>query len=178
MADLEITRFQARFRDGVRPNLFKVTLHFPPGLTGFTDAGRDSELLVKGASLPQSTLPQIEVPYLGRQLKIPGDRIFPEWTITVFNHQDFALRDAFESWMNVLNSHLGNVGAVDPANYFSDAEVEQLDRNGDVLSTYLIKDMWPSEVSPIELSYDSSNAVEEYTVTLQYHYWEKPGVTT
>ena len=44
-----------------------------------------------------------------------------------------------------------------------------------VLRTYKFYSIFPTNVSQIDLSYDSSDAVEEFTVTLQVQWWEAAG---
>ena len=46
-----------------------------------------------------------------------------------------------------------------------------------VLYTYTVQDIWPSEIGSIDLSYESSDAIEEFTVTFQVNYMERGGVT-
>ena len=50
-------------------------------------------------------------------------------------------------------------------------------QGGDVLYTYTVRDIWPSEIGSIDLSYESSDAIEEFTVTFQVNYMERGGVT-
>lgn len=161
---------------GARPNLFKVTLPFPTFAAGAGET-RQLSFLAKGAQLPASTIGVINVPYRGRQLKVAGDRIFPEWTITVINDTSFAVRDAFEKWMNGINEHQNNVG-LDIVEYQVDAKVEQLGRNNDVLSAYDFKSIFPTELSTVELSFETNDTLEEYSVTFQVNWWEKTGVTS
>lgn len=137
---------------------------------------RKLQFLCKAASLPASTVGIIPVPFRGRQLKIAGDRTFEEWTITVINDTDFSIRNAFEGWMNTINAHVANVGPSGLNSYIQQAKVEQFTREGPSinpapLKTYLFEGCWPSTVSAIDLSYESGDAIEEFTVTLQYQYW-------
>lgn len=133
--------------------------------------GRQLSFLCKAASLPPSQIGPIVVPFRGRQLKVPGDRVFPEWQITVINDTSFQIRDAFEKWMNGMNDHISNTGALG-LTLAQDWKVQQLSRQGgEVLRTYNFSSCWPSEVGPIELSYDNTDTIEEYTVTLNYQYW-------
>ena len=122
--------------------------------------------------MPASNIAQIEVPFRGRVLKIAGDRTFDSWTITVLNDTDFAIRSAFENWMNAINRVSDNTGLVNPADYQENAFVYQLDRDGDVLRKYKFYSVFPTQVSPIELSYDQGTGIEEFTVELQVLYWE------
>ena len=190
--DRTIDRFKSKLTGGgARPNLFEVALDFPEGTTG--DAGDVSKdfndkvrFLVKAANLPASNITPIDVPFRGRNLKIAGDRTFDVWTITVINDGDFRLREAFERWANFIIKVSDGSGTITPTDYFADWVVNQLGRastdlntRGDqsgatlpVLRRYKMHGCWPSLVSPIELSYDTADTVEEFQVTLQVQWWE------
>ena len=73
--------------------------------------------------------------------------------------------------MNTINRVSDNTGATDPASYQADAYVYQLDRNGDTLRKYHFYDVFPTQVAPIELSYDAQG-IQEFTVELQVQWWE------
>ena len=47
----------------------------------------------------------------------------------------------------------------------------QLDRDGSVLRTYRFYDVFPTQVSPIDLGYDAQG-IQEFTVELQVQWWE------
>jgi hypothetical protein len=168
----KITDFKSKLTGGgARPNLFEVVLAFPDAATPANDVLEKARFLVKAANLPASNIAQIEVPFRGRTLKIAGDRTFDTWTITVINDTDFAIRSAFEKWMNVINRVSDNTGLTDPALYQADAYVYQLDRDGSTLRAYHFYDIFPTQVAPIELSYDSQG-IQEFTVELQVQWWE------
>ena len=156
---------------GARANLFEVVLTFPDLAQPPTDVLDKSRFLVKAARLPASNIQQIDVPFRGRILKIAGDRTFDSWSITVINDTDFAIRSAFENWMNVINRLSDNTGAVNPADYQADCYVYQLDRDGQALRSYRFFDTFPTQVGPIELSYDAQG-IQEFTVELQVQYIE------
>ena len=156
---------------GARANLFEVVLTFPDIVQPATDVLDKSRFLVKGARLPASNIAQIEVPFRGRALKIAGDRTFDSWTVTVINDTDFAIRSAFENWMNAINRLSDNTGLVNPADYQADCYVYQLDRDGQALRSYRFFDTFPTQVGPIELSYDDTG-IQEFTVELQVQYLE------
>jgi hypothetical protein len=81
------------------------------------------------------------------------------------------IKNAFERWMNGINAHKSNTGLVRPQEFSVDATVEQLDKNQNTVKIYTLNSMWPSEMSAIDLSYDSSDQIEEFTVTFQYQNW-------
>lgn len=170
MAVLGVDDFKSKLRGGgARPNLFKATLNFP------AYAGGDVELasfLCKAAQLPVSEMALVTVPFRGRQLKIAGDRTFANWSVTIINDTDFAVRDAMERWMNGINAHSANTGLNNPVDYEADLVVDQLDRNGDVLKTYNFRGCFPVNVGEIALSYETNDAIEEFTVEFAIQYWE------
>jgi len=167
---------------GARPNLFEVELYFPSDIeTSNTTLSEITRFLVKAASLPASNLGVIDVPFRGRNLKIAGDRTFDPWSITVINDTDFQIRTAFERWMNYINKHEDNAGTLNPTYYQKDITVRQFGKssvtsavtpttgsgNIPVLKSYKFYGVFPTSVSAIELSYDSSDTIEEFTVDLQ-----------
>ncbi len=168
----KITDFKSKLTGGgTRANLFEVVLTFPDSVTIDTAVLDKARFMVKGAQMPASNVAQIEIPFRGRVLKIAGDRTFDSWTVTVINDTDFSIRSAFEKWMNVINNVADNTGLTDPSLYQSDAYVYQLDRDGTALRSYRFYDVFPTQVGPIDLSYDSQG-IEEFTVELQVLWWE------
>lgn len=177
MAILGVDDFKSKLvGGGARSNLFKVEMGFPAGIAGAAES-EIGGFLIKSAQLPASNIAPITIPFRGRQLQIAGDRVFEPWSILVINDTNFVLRDAFERWMNYINGHTTNTGEVTPSNYFADATVYQLDKDGNEVKGYTFRGLWPTNVSAIEVSYDAENAIEEFTVELQVQYWESNTTT-
>ena len=59
-----------------------------------------------------------------------------------------------------------------PTDYQSDAIVEQLNKAGEVTKRYDFRGIFPTNMSEIEVSYDSENQIEEFTMEFQVQYWE------
>ena len=168
-----ITGFKSKLAGGgTRPNLFEVEIAFPNETQIDNDTKEKSRFLIKAAALPASNITPIDVNFRGRILKIAGDRTFDTWTVTVLNDVDFSIRSAFEKWMNLINKMEDNTGEQDPAIYQPDAYVHQLDRDGSTLRTYKFHDVFPTQVSQIDLSYETTDAIEEFTVEFQVQWWE------
>lgn len=170
-----INEFRSQMQgDGARPNLFEVTMPFPAfALPG--SAQTKLSFMCKTAQLPGSTLGIVPVQYFGRELKFVGNRTFTDWTISVINDEDFAVRNAFERWMNGMNSHSFNVrnpSALTPNGYTVDSEVKQYGKAGDVIKKYKFLGVFPTDVSPIDVDWGSNDTIEEFTVTLSYQWWE------
>jgi hypothetical protein len=170
MAILGVDDFKSKLRGGgARANLFKATVNFP------AYAGGDVELtsfLCKAAQLPASVMNVIEIPFRGRQLKIAGDRTFESWTVTVINDTDFQIRNALETWMNGINAHQANTGLTNPVDYQADLIVEQLDKDGSTVKRYNFRGCFPTNVAAIDVSYETVDAIEEFTCEFQVQYWE------
>jgi len=170
MAILGVDDFKAKLKGGgARPNLFKATINFPAYAQGDVEI---TSFMCKAAQLPSSIMAVVEVPFRGRQLKIAGDRTFESWTPTILNDTDFVVRDSMERWMNGINAHSANTGLVAPADYSADLVVEQLDRDETVLKRYNFRGCFPTNISAIDLAYETNDAIEEFTVEFQVQYWE------
>lgn len=166
--------------DGARPNLFSVSLVFPTIVTGGADASRKVTFMAKGAQLPGSTIGTVPVYYFGREMKLAGNRTFPDWTLQIINDEDFTIRNSLESWMNLINSHGGNIRdpqAKNVVGYSADATVIQYGKTGDVLKTYKFVGIFPLDVAPIDLDWGSNDTIEEYSTTFAYQWWESATVT-
>ena len=164
--------FKAKLKGGgARPNLFKVNIPFPASTGGSSEL---TSFMVKGASLPASVIAPIEVPFRGRKLKLAGDRTFEPWTITIINDSSMDIRNAFERWMDLINANGDNVSAFagnNALNYYTTPLVHQLDRDDKITKTYELVDAFPTNISAIDLNYETNDTIEEFTVELSYQYW-------
>jgi hypothetical protein len=170
MSVFSITAFRSALAGGARPNLFKFSFGALP--SGVSLAGAD--VLVKAGAIPGYTLGVIEVPFRSRRIKIPGDRTFAEWTVTVINNESQSIRKGFEDWMsyiadnNFSNANLRRAGA--GVDYTTQITVDQLKDDNSISKETKLFHAFPTDVSTIDLSYDTTDAVEEFTVTFQYVY--------
>ena len=160
--------------DGARPNLFEVSMPFP-GFSAPGNAQTKLTFMCKTAQLPGSTINAVPVQYFGRELKFVGNRTFADWTLTVINDEDFVIRNAFERWMNGINSHSLNVRnpvALAPGGYTVDGEVTQFGKTGDQLKRYKFLGLFPTDLTPIDVDWGSNDTIEEFSITLAYQWWE------
>lgn len=167
-----IDTFIANFQNGARANRFRVAINWP-GLVG-TPNVRD-DIVVSAAALPSSIVGVVQVPYMGRQIPIPGDRTFEDWTITILNDTSFSHRNAFERWSNAILSHRGNIQA-SPSyrDFVTNISVVQLDRADTIIKTFTLRNAWPTNITQIDLGYDQNDTIETYTVTFAYTDWDSP----
>ena len=185
MASSNVSQFLQTIGQGVKPNMFLIDVRFPQAIALDPTSQNLTNILCKSAALPGSNLGVIEVPFRGRTVKIAGDRTFDTWTTTFFNDKDFKLRAFFEQWANSINTHEGNTAPLFKPNnsdgYMADLGVQQLEKDsseeGAILRSYILHYCFPTNVSQIDLAYDSNDQIEEFTVEWQYSYFTAQGGT-
>ena len=174
---------------GVRPNLFEVQVNFPDNIDQAIQGGSELNgetfrFMCKASSLPASNVASIEIPFRGRLLKVAGDRTIDPWTVTVINDENFNHRKAFEAWAQNIAQYGDSSGLTNPNDYMGQATVYQLGRNdagrqgegttatnASILAEYKFVDIFPTAVSAIDLSYDTENSIEEFTVDFAVQYY-------
>jgi hypothetical protein len=166
---------------GARPNLFEVSFgNIPSAAKTLPDK---FVMLCKATNLPASNIASIDVPFRGRIFKVAGDRTYDTWSITVINDNDFAIRTVMEDWMQHIGQYKDASGTTDPSTYMANATVTQLSRDSSSMTQtsttsgvknakqYKFEDIFPTNISAIDLSFDSSDTIEEFTVEFQVNYW-------
>jgi hypothetical protein len=189
MAAFSIETFRTALNGGAHANLFEVAITLPtgPSTTDLTGITSNFATLCKAAAVPAMTLGIIEVPFRGRRAKIPGDRTFGEWTATFINDSGQKLREGFENWMKYMadgnfGSTLTTISGVTAAgsaatiaktadNYKGIVSIKQLNDAGTAMRTYSLQNAFCSDISAIDLSYDTVDSIEEFTVTFQYSHF-------
>lgn len=160
-----ISNFKQNFQGGVRPNQFRVNITAP------FFGGTDLEFLGKGTSIPSSVIGNIDVPYRGRQLKVPGDRTFEDWTVTILNDPNWQNRSFFERWMDGIQDHTFPARNVNATSVYGTGTVRQLGRNGGTIATYIVEDIYPVNLAAIELDFSTNDTAEEFAVTFAVNNW-------
>ena len=153
-----IENFKGSFTEMARPNRFRVSV----------DGISKLEFMGKGAQLPGSTIGVMDVPYQGRVIKMPGDRVFNDWTVTIYNDVDMSARRELEAWIELLNGNESNIGYT----VKREAIVEQLGRDGSVIATFKLHGIIPLDISAIDLAFDSNDTPSEVTASFAYDWHE------
>ena len=81
------------------------------------------------------------------------------------NDPEWENRTKIESWMNAMSQHSQNISTLSSSDIYGRAAISQLSREGTVLRTYRIEDIFPTEAGAIELGMGSNDTVEEFVVT-------------
>lgn len=167
---------------GARPSLFEVDLVFPTAIEA-PDSSRKLSFLARASQLPAMAMGTVEVPYFGRRIKLSGDRVFSDWSISVMNDENFYLRSIFEKWSNSMNRIVGNVAELGPqeaAGYKGTAIVKQYSKRGSIptgaqpapIRSYKFVGIFPTTIDAISLDWDATNQIQTYGVTFAYDWWE------
>jgi hypothetical protein len=157
---------------GARPNQFRVVLTFPPFVGASSNpAGTAAQFLCKSASLPASTIEDVQMMYRGRAVHFAGERSYQPWSVSIYNDTNFQIRNTLERWSNGILNYTQTNGILRPSDYQVDLTVHQLDRNDMVIKTYRFYDAYPIEIGQIALDYESNNQVEVFDVQFQFNYF-------
>jgi|TARA_B110000259_G_C13987373_1_gene391033 hypothetical protein len=160
-----IDQFKAQLiGGGPRANRFRVFL---------PRAGNNIEFMCKGANIPAATLGEVVIPFRGHNLKLAGERTFADWSVTIINDMEFSARTALEAWQMEIQAMDSGEGATTTDYLLSRAFVEQLNKDDSVLARYEFFNMFPKNIGEIALSYETVDALEEFTVDLTFSHWER-----
>lgn len=175
MVEFNLDTFKAQLiGGGARANLFKVIVNYP------AFAGGDSvqtTYMAHKAVFPASKTNVVEVPFKGRKLPISGDRTYEGITISFFNDINHPVRRSFLQWKDRIDNHSGSGGLSAPSEYTSEVIIQQLDKNNKVMVEHKLIGAWPSEISEINLDWNTTDEIEAFDVQFRYLYWEEDGVT-
>jgi hypothetical protein len=166
---------------GARSNLYQIELAMP-ATAGPASAAASQKLTFtcRATQLPGATVSQVPISYFGREIKLAGNRTFEDWSVTVFNDEDFLVFDALNGWMNTINTHEGNIrtAGASPISYQTTADVVQYGKQGDEIKRIKLVNLWPTNIAAMDLSWDAADAIQDFTVTWAFDYWTNEGITS
>jgi len=173
MSDFRISNFTSKLvGGGARTNLMEMELPNVPGGGSVTEW----KFMCKASQIPPSTITPIEVPYFGRNVKVAGEsREFPALSTTVVNDEGHKLKAALEIWMATFNGHTSNKAEANRFssrnNYTVQLILKMFRKDGAEDQVWKFEGCWPSNISAIDLNWDSGNQIQEFTVDWQYDYY-------
>ena len=175
---MDISGFREKF-NGVRANRYKIITD-----NNSTLGSDNGEIYIKALSIPGTQIGMIPVSFQGRQIKFSGDRQFGEWAVTVYDSTVDNLRKSFEGWIDKMDgflTHKINYNVCDPIwQVLYNDGVGQGNPGGSLVSGktgFKLYNVWPVDISPIDLSYDMVDSFAEFTITLAYDYHESTSGT-
>ncbi len=159
---MNVEQFKAAFNDLARPNRFQVFLSHNGGQPNLS-------FFCKSSSAPSQTVAAVDVNYQGRIIKLPGDRTNPTWTMKVYGSNSYEIYNSFNSWLTQSNDAVLNIGDT-AANLKEDAIVNQLDRQDNVINSWRLVGVFPTEIGEIAFDWGTDNTVLEFDVTFAIDY--------
>lgn len=180
--NIGVDEFVKNFDGGAKPNLYRVKIPAIPAgaVEGNGESARNSfEFFARSTVLPASTLGEMIAPYMGRQIKVPGDRTFEDWTTTILADEAQQVRAMLEGWNAiVLNKYEENIPNTKDT-YSAEnggwksltAKFIQLNRMGKPTREYTMTHIFPKEVGSVDVAYDNNDTIQEFTVTWAYSYF-------
>jgi len=171
--------FIDEFNGGNRAHRYDVQMDWPVAAgSGSNTSGPElNRFFVRSVALPASQINPIRIPYRGRVLKYPGDRIFYPWTFRVLdqnvgNGANKSIWNKFNAWSNGINDYTENTHNDVWDSFTTDWTIQQTDADGDVIKTAKLIDCWPTVIGPISLDSNAIDTLVEFTVTVEYQWAE------
>lgn len=161
-----INDFVQNFTIGARANLYQVEI---------ADFDEKLKFVCKAAQVPGKTVGPIEVKYLSHTIKVAGDPVFDDWTITVLHDEDHAVRTSLDEWQAQIIANDDTKGAHTLSDYFRTAKISQIKSDGTVNAKgiYELHNIWPTTIEPMDLGFENADTIVEYGVTFAYSHWVK-----
>lgn len=170
-----ISNFIDAFKGGTRPNRFIVTVLPQTGNAGAATvaSGLASSTHAMAASLPESTVGVMPIPFRGRIYRFPGDRDYNTWSVTLLDDTN-GIYSAWHAWSNLFNHHsLNQSNTRTQKEDMGTVTVQLLDHNSDTpLRTFTLYYAWPVRVGAYDLNMARGNEPGQFTCELAYAYLE------
>tara|TARA_R110002124_G_scaffold73192_2_gene196295 strand:- start:221 stop:733 length:513 start_codon:yes stop_codon:yes gene_type:complete len=167
MTESRLSTFINEFRGGNRAHRYEIS----GSIGGNNDLNK---FFVRAVSLPPSQINEIRIPYRGRILKWPGDRVYQPWTIRILDENGSNnLWKAFHDWSDDINSHIENDNELNVLEDFTkDWIIKQVDENEDTMKEINLIGCWPNLIGPIDMDANAVDTLVEFNVVVNYQYYE------
>lgn len=174
-----ISEFRSAFPKGIaRPNLWDASLSVVNSSIG--NSTQYFKFRCEKAEIPGRTIATLDDVGSGPPLKFPYDVNYNDMEITIICGNDMEERKYFEKWIDYIvrpgtNSRGSNPGLV---RYYSNfargntLKLRQIDEQSSTTIEYTLKDVYPIQVGPMNLSWEEVNTYQRFNVTLNYRYYE------
>jgi hypothetical protein len=173
-----ISTFKSNLANGggaARPNLFKVSIKNTPDTS--LSVKLDEEILVKATSIPASTIAAAPLTYGGRPIKYAGFRTYANWSTTIINDEDFAIRNRIHEWMRQISGQLDGARTKTHGAYVNNKSynegvgtVTQINKDGENGESYTINNIWPTSIAEMAVDW-STDGFMEYAVEWCFDTW-------
>lgn len=172
--------------DGARSTKFSSAIIFSN--TGLFNDSSALNTLLKSTSFPGMTHEKIDFKYKGRSIPIKGQTKYTQQIeCTFYNTEDHKLKWAFEIWMSALDQNHTYTEDVfsgidirlityqmthGASSYATNMKLYQTDFEGNIKTAeYELFNVFPIEISNIQVSSEGPGNLEEFTVVFAYSHY-------
>lgn len=180
-----VNKFRESFVNGVADtSLFEFKLiGLPKSLFKDWDSKVLSELVIhtRHAQFPDMSIQTNPFSYAGIPSKYPYENAVGDMNTEVMCSGNYWERRFFADWQNSIIDY-GNPSVHGSTflvgyhrDYVTNAQIDLYDSSGKIIQTVELWDVWPIQVSPMDLDWTSNNIVPSFFVTFTYSYWSIKG---
>lgn len=170
-ASFNISDFREKIGTIVRPNLWYASI-VSTGIIGPQSSVPNFSFRCESSTIPGRTVATIDDVGSGPALKIPYDVNYADHEITVICSSDMAERKYFEGWIDNIVTKTGRVKYHEKYAKGKKLELHQINEAGITLIKYTLNDIYPIQISPMNLSWEETNTYQRFTVTLSYRNYD------
>lgn len=139
------------------------------------------------AEIPGRTVATVDDTGSGPALKLPYEVTYSDIEITIICSTDMDERIFFEKWINSIVGEAKDANDTDRTattsissglvNYYDNYAngnkliLRQVDEKGQTLIKYTLHDVYPIQISPMNLSWEETNTYQRFNTTLNYRYY-------
>lgn len=180
MADVIQGMLQSALGDGARSTKFEAYINFSTAALG--PQNTDIYMHVKTTAFPGKSFEPIDLRFKGRSIPIRGQVKYDNtWSCTFHLTEGHELKLAFENWIESLdqtqnmsanlNSQV-RAGQAAGTGFASDFMIAQMDFSGEgQTSVYNLHNVFPKNVSSVQIDYSSVGTILEFTVEFAYSHY-------
>lgn len=166
---------QAQTRDFARSNLFRV-LNINFGTASSQVVVENDLVYARTATLPGKTIQNLAVPYMGLQFNVPGVVTYPGSDSYVINFYSDEAQQLREKFLNVVKDTFDD--STSTGNYFAPSQTAvidliQLNKQLVKVAQYQLVGVSIRDVAALEYDITSTGEIQNFNVTLAYHYWRQ-----
>jgi hypothetical protein len=106
---------------------------------------------------------------MNNEIHYPGDSKFGDCSVTFYNDSDCSVRAYFHAWQTFfVHNYQEGITGLYGITKKGRVIIEQLDSDYNVTYACELEDAWPTTIGEIQLSHETENSRQEFTVNFSY----------
>lgn len=156
-----------------RPNKYYVNVRAGSGIVGNPQFPEERlNLLCNTVQLPNRAIMTSDHRHFNRSVKFAYASVYEPITLTFNSSDDFYERKWLESWMEaIVDTKSGAIKYYD--DYIGEMWVYTVDRNGSFNGGVKLHEVYPINISTVDMSYSSMDEITQIACTFNYLYWSR-----